>query len=227
MSFISFKDLEKEMKTKRYSLVLFDMDGTVLNSDPMILESMNILYDKYRNGVRTPKEKVIYFSGPPIRETLKKEFPDLDQDFIFDEFHKVSKSLYATHTFNYPHSKEVLLKLKEEGFKLGVVTNKLHQLTEYALECIDLSGIFDYIVGFDDVSKGKPNPEGMIKAMNHFNCSKEETIYIGDNKSDYDTATNSGVDCCLVNWGPRVLPNDITPRFKINSYLELEDILYE
>ena len=178
MSFISFKDLEKEMKTKRYSLVLFDMDGTVLNSDPMILESMNILYDKYRNGVRTPKEQVVYFSGPPIRETLKKEFPDLDQQFIFDEFHKVSKCLYATHTFSYPHSKEVLLSLKEQGFKLGIVTNKLHVLTEYALDCIHLEGIFDYIVGFDDVSKGKPDKEGMEKAMKHYGVSKEKTIYI-------------------------------------------------
>ena len=203
------------------------MDGTVLNSDPMILESMNILYDKYRNGVRTPKEQVVYFSGPPIRETLKKEFPDLDQQFIFDEFHKVSKSLYATHTFSYPNSKEVLLSLKEQGFKLGIVTNKLHVLTEYALECIHLEGIFDYIVGFDDVSKGKPDKEGMEKASKHYGVSKEKTIYIGDNKSDFDTANNSGVDCCLVNWGPRVLPKEISPRFKINSYLELEDILYE
>ena len=215
------------MKTKRYSLVLFDMDGTVLDSDPMILESMNILYDKYRNGVRTPKEKVAYFSGPPIRDTLKNEFPHLDPEFIFNEFYKVSKSLYATHTFSYPHSKEVLLSLKEQGFKIGIVTNKLHALTEYALECIHFEGVFDYIVGFDDVVHGKPDKEGMEKAMAYYGVSKEKTIYIGDNKSDYDTANNSGVDCCLVNWGPRVLPSDIHPKYKINSYLELEDILYE
>ena len=215
------------MKKKRYQTLLFDMDGTVLNSDPMILESMNILYDKYRNGVRTPKEKVVYFSGPPIRETLKKEFPDLDQQFIFDEFHKVSRSLYATHTFPYEHSKEVLLKLKEDGFNLGIVTNKLHHLTEYALECIGLTGIFDLIIGFDDVKNGKPDKEGILKAIDYYGSSKEDTIYIGDNKSDFDTANNAGVDCALVNWGPRVLPKELTPKFKFNSYLELERIVYE
>ena len=203
------------------------MDGTVLNSDPMILEAMNVLYDKYRNGVRTPKEQVVYFSGPPIRETLKKEFPNLDQNFIFDEFHKESYKLYATHTFPYPHSKEVLLKLKKEGFKLGIVTNKLHKLTEYALECIGLNDIFEYIVGFDDVSKGKPDPEGMNKAMDFFKGNVHNTIYIGDNKSDFDSASNASIDCCLVNWGPRVLPKDLNPKYRINSYLELEDILYE
>ncbi len=212
---------------KRYDVILFDMDGTVLNSDPMLLEAMNILYDKYRDGNRTDPAKIVYFSGPPIRETLKNEFPHMDQQFMFDEFHKESYKLYATHTFPYEHSKEVLLKLKEQGFRLGIVTNKLHHLTEYALECIHLDGIFEYIVGFDDVSKGKPNAEGMNKAMNYFNSSKERTIYIGDNKCDYDSSVNAGIDCCLVNWGPRVLPKDLTPRFKINSYLELEDFLYE
>lgn len=215
------------MKNKRYKLALFDMDGTLIDSDPMILESMNILYDKYRNGVRTPKEQVYYFSGPPIRDTLQKEFPNMDIDFMFKEFGKISKSLYATHTFSYPHSKEVLLKLKSDGIKLGIVTNKLHQLTEYALECVQLEGIFDYIVGFDDVKAGKPDKEGILKAMNHFGVNQEETIYIGDNVSDYLTANNANVDCCLVSWGPRVLPEDISPKYRMRSYLELEEILYE
>lgn len=215
------------MKNKKYEVVLFDLDGTVLDSDPMILKTMNILYDKYRDGVRTPKEKVYYFSGPPIRDTLRNEFPHLDGEFIFQEFAKESRKLYKSHVFPYPHSKEVLLKLKQEGFKLGVVTNKLHHLSEYALKCIDLTGIFEIIVGFDDVKVGKPDKEGVLKAIDYFNGTPEKTIYIGDNKSDLDTANNSGVDCALVSWGPRVLPKEIAPKYKIDSYLDLEGILYE
>ena len=215
------------MKHKRFQTLLFDMDGTVLNSDPMILEAMNTLYDRYRDGVRTPEEKVYYFSGPPIRETLKTEFPNMDQAFIYKAFHDVSYSLYKTHTFPYPHSREVLLKLKEAGFNLGVVTNKIHHLTEYALECIGLDDIFTYIVGSDDVKNTKPHQEGMEKAMNHFHSSKEETIYIGDNTTDYEAAKNAGIACCLVSWGPRVLPKELKPEYKISSYLELEDVVYE
>lgn len=215
------------MRNKKYPLVIFDMDGTVLDSDPMIVASMNALYDKYRGGRRTPVEEIYYFSGPPIRETLKKEFPDLDINFIFDEFHKESYSRYKSHTKAYPHSKEVLLKLKKEGFILAVVTNKLHSLTEYALSCIGLDNIFTYIIGSDDVTFTKPHEEGMLKVIDHFHETKNHTIYIGDNASDYLTSVNAGIDCCLVNWGPRKLPENISPKYKINSYLELEDILYE
>ena len=215
------------MKTKKYQTILFDMDGTVLDSDPMIMEAMHILYDKYRNGIRTSDREIVYFSGPPIRETLKKEFPDLDQGFIFDEFHKESYKLYPAHTSSYPHSKEVLLELKKEGFNLGIVTNKLHHLTEYALKCIGLDNIFTIIVGFDDVTNPKPNGEGILKAIEQFNGNKKTSIYIGDNKSDYLSAKNAGIDCALVNWGPRKLDESLTPNFKISSYLELKEKLYE
>ena len=215
------------MKNKRYKVVLFDMDGTVLDSNPMIIESLNILYDKYRHGVRTPVEKMYYFSGPPIRDTLKDEFPEMDIEFMFQEFMRVSKELYPTHTFAYPHSKEVLIRLKEDGYKLGIVTNKRHDLTEYALKCIGFEGLFDYIIGFDDVKNGKPDPEGIEKSIKYFSASKQETIYVGDDKLDVYAANNAGIDCALAIWGPKELPKDLTPKFKINSYLELEDILYE
>ena len=61
------------------------MDGTIADTDEMIIQSMYELYDKYRNGRRTPVEEIYYFSGPPIRDTLKREFPDIDNDFIVNE----------------------------------------------------------------------------------------------------------------------------------------------
>ena len=203
------------------------MDGTVADSDPMIIEAMHILYDKYRDGKRTPDSEIIYFSGPPIRDTLKKEFPNLDQNFIFDEFHHESFKLYPTHVYRYPDSKQVLLDLKNEGFKLGIVTNKIHSLTDYALECIGLEGIFDYIVGINDVWKPKPDGEGILKAIEYFKSDKKHTLYVGDNKSDLDTANNAGVDCCLVKWGPRKLDPSLKPAFMISSYRELKEKLYE
>lgn len=206
---------------KQYKVMLFDMDGTLADTDPMLVETFNILYDRYKGGNRRPPEEIYYFSGPPIRETLTKEFPEYDLEFMFDVFHKISRKLYDTHIFPYPNERETLLKLKEKGVKLGIVTNKMHDLTLVALKIINLEDIFDVIVGYDDVKIGKPNEEGMLKAINYFGEKIEETLYVGDNVIDLESANNAGVDCCLVSWGPRVLPNNINPTFTIKSYEEL------
>ena len=121
----------------------------------------------------------------------------------------------------------MLLNLKKAGFKLGIVTNKIHSLTEYALNCMGLDNIFDLIIGINDVWEPKPSGEGILKSIEYFKSDKKHTLYVGDNKSDLDTANNAGVDCCLVAWGPRALDPNLKPKFKISSYLELEGNLYE
>lgn len=210
---------------KQYKTLLFDMDGTVIDTDPLLKESFHILYDKYRNGVYTPDEEIFYFSGPPIKKTLAKEFPKLDLDFIFKEFNKVSESLYLTHTFKYENSKEVLLELKKAGYQLGIVTNKVKRLAVYALECVGLDNIFDVVIGFEDVKNPKPDAEGILKAIDLFKSNQESTLYIGDNASDILSADNAKVDSCLVTWGPRIIDPNVKPTFKVNSYIDLKEKL--
>ena len=212
---------------KKYQTILFDMDGTLCDSDKMLGDALGFLYDKYRGGYRPPREKMIYFSGPPIKDTLRNEFPNVDINVIFEEFKVVSASFYETGVFAYPHSREVLEKLIKDGFKLGIVTNKTHNLTLLALHVIGLEDLFDVLICFDDVSKGKPDKEGIMKAISLLNGEKKSSLYLGDNASDLETANNAGIDCCLVNWGPRVLDPALKPAFKINSYLDLEEHLYE
>ncbi len=207
----------------KYQALLFDLDGTVADTDEMIVQTMNILYDLYRNGKRTPVEEIYYFSGPPIYETLTKEFPNMDFDFMHEEFRRVSVELYPKTVKLYPHTKETLIKLKEQGYKLGIVTNKIHSSTLLCLKLIGLEDIFDTLVCYDDVQNPKPHGEPIIKAAHDlgvFELSK--VLYIGDNKSDLDTANNADVDCALVNWGPRVLDKNLKPKMFISSYEDLE-----
>ena len=215
------------MLKRKYDVLMFDMDGTIADTDPMLFETFKILYAKYRNGKSKSKEEIYYFSGPPIRDTLKNEFPEVDQDILFKEFHDISYSFYDTHIFPYPHCREVLKELKEDGFHLAVVTNKQHDLAVVVLKNLHLDDLIDYVVGFNDVSKGKPDKEGIMKAINHYGSDISKALYVGDNALDFYTAENAQVDCCLVNWGPRVLPSDIYPKYKISSYLDLKEKVYE
>ena len=79
------------------------------------------------------------------------------------------------------------------------------------------------LVCFDDVSSPKPDKEPILKAMEELGVSDlQKVLYIGDNKLDLLTANSAGVDCALVNWGPRVLDKSLKPKMIISSYEELE-----
>ena len=212
----------------KYDLVLLDMDGTIADTDDMIIQSMYELYDKYRDGKRTPVEEIYYFSGPPIRDTLKKEFPDMDNDFIVDEFVRISWNNYDKYAKLFPHVKETIVALMNKGIKVGVVTSKMRESTIHCLEVIDLDDVVDYFVAGDDVKNMKPHPEGILLAMRHFSIKdKKKVLYIGDNRSDYLTAKNAGVDVALVTWGPRSIDRSLTPEYWIDDFNEVEEIVNE
>lgn len=207
---------------KRYKLILFDIDGTLADTDAMLIESMNQLYDLYRDGVRTPYEKMIYFSGPIIEETLEHEFPHMDQKFIYDEFQRIFQGLYPKMLKEFPGGKEMLLSLKKNNYLLGIVTNKNHSSSLYCLVTLGYEGLFDVIVASDDVKNGKPYPDSIIKAMELTDVkNNNEVLYVGDNDCDYECASRANIDCMLVNWGPRELSTSTKPRYKINHFNEL------
>lgn len=179
------------------------------------------LYDKYNEGKRKSVEEIYYFSGPPIKETLSQEFPDVDLDLIYKDFHDISYQYYKTHIYLFNDEVDVLNKLVKKGYKLGVVTNKQHDLALYALKILGIDKFFDVIVGANDVKKTKPNPDGINFALDMLKClHKEGAIYIGDNRSDYLTSVNADIDSMLVNWGPRKL-EDVHPIKLVSSYQEL------
>lgn len=210
----------------RYELILFDMDGTLIDTDELIAQTFFRLYDKYNFEKRASREKMIYFSGPPIREILAKEFPQVDKEQIFKEFHSISWELYPRYIFLYPFEKEVLLELKKLNYRLGIVTNKMHKTTEYCLKLLDLENIFDVVVGIDDVKNPKPHQEGISLAMKILNQpEKSKVLYIGDNSSDFLTCQNAGVDCVLVSWGPRLLDPSLRPRYLVKSYKDILEVL--
>lgn len=213
----------------RYSLALFDCDGTIADTDRLILETFIELYKKYRPDKKIIPEEIYYFSGPPIRKTLQEQFPLLDIQNILDEYHEIASKKYVTCLSNYPHVIEVLKKLKSNGVKLGVITNKLHKTTLYCLQLLKMNDVFDIIIGSDDVIEGKPNVEAMNKAMNFFQIfDKRNIVYIGDNIIDRDFAFNAGVDSIILTWGPRKANYEHhQPTYFAKDFIEVERIILD
>ena len=209
----------------QYKLLLFDMDGTIADTDEMVYLSFVELYKRYGEGHSRPREEIMYFSGPPIRDTLLKEFPNKDQKELQQAFVDISDPLYDEVVTIYPHQIETLEYLFEQGYKMAVVTNKATYKAYYVLKLLGLEKFFSFVIGREDVVKSKPNGEGILTAMNKAGFLKQETLYIGDNDIDYLTATDAGVDCMLVNWGPRELKLLDKAKYVISKYEEMEEVL--
>ena len=119
----------------------------------------------------------------------------------------------------------VLKELKNKGVKTGIVTNKHTKNAIKALKATNMEGLFDILIGFDEVVNHKPAKDGILKAMELLNIKdKSEVLYVGDNNVDHYTAENAGVDSALINWGPRCNTLVVTPTYKIDKFDELLEV---
>ena len=208
---------------KKYKLYLFDLDGTLLDSDQMLVETFRYLYSIYKpKDFVVDEKKIITFSGPPIRLTLKQEFPEMDLEEMVKIWRVESIKNYPIYTKLFPGSLEILKALKDKNIDVAIVTNK-HRVA--ADEAFKLFGIYDlgiWSVSGDDVKNQKPDPEGIYIAMKHFGIKdKSEVVYVGDSVFDARTAENAGVDFALVSWTPRKLPENCKIHWKIDSFSEM------
>ena len=210
----------------KYKVLLFDLDGTLCDTDEMIVQTMHAIYKDYKPVKVRTREELYYFSGPPIRDTLAREFPDYDPEEMYDVFKRVSEGFYASCVTAYKDELEVLTKLKENGYLLGVVTNKGYPLTIYSLEICGIKHLFDVVISADDVRIPKPDPEGVYIALKKLGIKdKKDCLYVGDNDIDYVTASNAGVDTLLVTWGPRKINVLDKAKYLAKSYNDIGGIL--
>ena len=108
----------------KYDLVLLDMDGTIANTDAMIVETFHRLYKLFDSKVVRTDEEILYFSGPPIRQTLAEEFPKYPMEFIYPAYKEISRATYYDYVTEFPKVRETLLSFINKGIKIGVITNK-------------------------------------------------------------------------------------------------------
>ncbi len=207
-----------------YKLVLFDFDGTLLDSDGMIVATFLELYKKYRPGYVATIEHMLSFSGPPIKETLKKEFPDVDQKLILNEFMNLSSKNYVKYTKLFPGAEELLIELRKRKIPFGLVTSKSREATNFVFSLLGIDSYFDFSVCSDEVKNTKPSPEGIFLSMEHFAIKNPKNVlYIGDGYVDYLTAKEANVGFGLVSFSPR---KDLIPVNEVDVFVnEFSDVL--
>lgn len=202
-----------------YKLYIFDLDGTLLDSDRMLLETFRELYRDFRPGYYPTDDYIYGFSGPQISETLLREFPDLDQQFMLEQWRTYSTKNYDKYAKLYPGVEELLTGMIKNKINIAIVTNKHRYATNYSFKLCGIDKFNIFTVCADEVEHLKPKGDGILKSMEHFGIeNKDEVIYIGDGQIDYDTASDAGVKFGYVTWSKRSLNSNANIDLIIDSY---------
>ncbi|MBQ9265936.1 MAG: HAD family hydrolase [Bacilli bacterium] len=207
-------------------LLIFDMDGTLIDTDKVLLETWKELFKLYKPSDYVVDEEVVRtFSGPPIQESIAKAFPEKDQSFILKEYRARTEKYYDYYLKIYPGEKEVLERLSKEGYILAIATQKNKKM---ALKSLEMQGIYDYfslILTSNDGFKTKPSPDMINYILANFDCKPEEAIMIGDTAYDYLAAKNAGVRSILFKGSKRTYSEEVDPLGIFSSYEEIYHFL--
>lgn len=211
---------------QKIDTVLFDLDGTLVDSNELIIKSFYETMKKYMPERAFSRAELIEMIGPPLKETflIATNNPKTIEEMIV-YYRKVYVDLEFDYIDIYPNTIKMLKTFSEKGFNLGIVTTKLK---ESAIPSIERYGLDKYMTSYcflDDITEHKPHPEPIYYALKKFKNHKR-VIMVGDNTGDIEAGFNAGCLTCGLEWSiKRDLIKELNPDFWIEDYLELIDII--
>jgi pyrophosphatase PpaX len=183
----------------RFPVVLFDLDGTVVDSGAIILASMRHAAKEVLGFEPPDEELMAAVGGPGLEAQMRALAPDHVDELV---------TVYRAH--NEPlHDglvscagiDDVLVRLKEEGRRLGIVTAKRRETVELAFATVPLGHLFETVVGGDETDRHKPNPEPLLLAAERMRADPDECAYVGDSPFDIRAAKAARMHAVAVTWG--------------------------
>ncbi len=189
----------------QYSLVIFDMDGTVLDTLKDLAAAVNAALRTSGMPEHT-LEEVRQFVGNGIGKLIERAVPagatDTEREQVFQAFTAYYKAHCTEQTAPYPGIPALLEELRASGIKTAVVSNK----ADYGVQALAKAffpGLLDAAVGERPGVRRKPAPDAVQAVLQALGIAREEAVYVGDSDVDIQTARNAGIPCISVDWGYR------------------------
>lgn len=190
---------------KKLTTIIFDLDGTLLNSLNDIHICVNYMLEKYNMPLRTLDE-IRKFVGNGIERLLELAVPDGKANEYYEQIVVEYKEYYGAHcndnTTPYPHIMEMLEAVKAQGYKTAITSNKNIEAT-VTLKKLHFPQLINVAKGAKASIRKKPAPDMVIEAMETLGSKPEECVFVGDSEVDIHTAKNAGIPCIAVSWGYR------------------------
>jgi phosphoglycolate phosphatase len=216
---------------RAYDLILFDLDGTLVETAPEIMDAVNDALRRFSLPEVT-QQQVNDWIGHGTRELLVQALADRTgakpEHVRLSEFLRIVLPVYDTYyeqrcgtrSHLYPKVRETLVSLREQGVKLAVVTNKEGRYTQVVLNMHQLTPMFDAVISGDTLPTKKPNPAGVSQCLRQFGVGADRALFVGDSSIDAATARNAGLPVWLLPYGYNMgqpieacAPNRVIPDF--------------
>ncbi len=207
--------------------ILFDLDGTLIQTTKIILDTFVLTFEKFFPTIKLTETELTNMLGHTLfttfgQYTLSKE----KVDEMIEYYRHMSNQKIQEGLIAYPEAKETMTYLKKKGCTIGVVTSKMRHVATYHLELTELLPYVDGLIGYEDTELHKPNPEPILKALELLKAKKETTIYVGDHENDIVAAKKAGISACAVTYSHRLKEMLMEqPEFVIDELMNLKDIV--
>lgn len=214
--------------------LLFDLDGTLANTAKDIQEAINHSLELVYSPTIT-LEECMEVVGNGLKNALKgalclknRAFEPDEMAILNYELIKYYESHYATYSRAYPGIVELLVKLKEKGYGLGVISNKTETLVKLIVNELFPDNLFSYIGGGCDKIALKPDEAPLDKALTTLSINKDDVLYFGDSEVDNQFIENCKIKGGIVTWGfrSRSLLEEKNIKPLIDDVSQLEEFIY-
>lgn len=179
--------------------VLFDMDGTLTDSLPLIKKTYFEVFQAM--GIPWGDDDVMKLIGLPLRQIGGMMAGEEKTEEFFEAYQTQYRLSHAGLMRLFPGTEELLQSLRQRNYALGVVTSKSRRGTDLTLDFLELNSFFDVVITVDDTKSHKPSPDPVLAALNRLGKKQEQAIFIGDSPFDILSGRSAGVATAAVSWG--------------------------
>ena len=191
--------MTKMRKKKKFDLVLFDIDGTLLDTTDYLFKTFADTLKNHKLPP-VPDEELRTHMGKYAKDIYRNITPGFNNELLF-QTHVGNLIKNAHLAVPFAKTKEVLETLQRAGIHIAANTNRVSKASKKTLVVGEISHLISLVIGPEDVTRFKPHPEGIEKAMSYFKTSAVKTIMVGDSSNDIEAGKNAGVATIGVTYG--------------------------
>ena len=184
-------------------LIILDFDGTLADTRGLIVKTMQQTIASLGLDSRTDDECASMI-GLPLKQAFTDLIPMTDAmgDQCVDAYRRIFSENNAAYIIPaFPNVLETLRLLSQKGYTLTIASSRIRRSLMEFVVGMDLQEVISYVLGADDVSQAKPNPEPVLKTLEKFGCSPDEALVVGDTWYDIEMGRRAGVRTCGVTYG--------------------------